>query len=70
MHYTDPSNLCEEKRGYETHFEGDTPYKSQRTYNMEHPTTNKVYNSIPMSVQQLFCTWIYTCTCNCIHMYV
>ena len=33
-------------------------------------TTNKVYNSIPRSIQQLIYTRIYTCTCNCIHMYV
>lgn len=70
MHYTDPSNLCEQKREYGTHFEGDTPYKSQRTCNKEHSTTNKVYNSIPKSVQQLIYTRIYTCTCNWIHTYV
>ena len=70
VHYTDPSNLCEEKRECETHFEGDIPYKSQRMCNKEHSTTNKVYNSIPMSVQQLIYTRIYTCTCNCRHTYV
>jgi len=70
MHNTDPSNLCQEKREYETHFKGDTPYSSQRTYNKEHRTINKVYKSIPMSVQQLIYTQIYTCTCNCIHTYV
>jgi hypothetical protein len=70
MHNKDPSKLCEEKREYETHFEGDTPYTNQRTYNKEHPTTNKVYNSITMSVQQLIYTRIYTCTCNSKHMYV
>jgi hypothetical protein len=53
MHNTDPSNLCEEKREYETYFEGDTPYTTQRTYDKEHPTTNKVYNSIPLYIQKL-----------------
>jgi hypothetical protein len=58
------------KREYETHFEGETSYNSQRTYNKEHFTTNKVYNTIHMSVQKLIYTRIYTCTCNCIQTYV
>lgn len=55
------------KREHETHFEGDNPYNSQRTYNKEHFTTNKVFNSIYMSVEQLIYTLVHVTVYT--HMY-